>query len=255
MLKNIYKNHNQKNIYRYGILFLTLLLTFSFCAEENNEEFIAPIKDTITTAVESKKEPHSSPIETSKHFTFNDNIDTISDELKAFIPEGYSAINLSTGDANLDGISDHILVLRKNTEETTSNNAENKPDKRPLLLLLGAADHSFKLASRNDNAVYCIDCGGAFGDPFTGTTIKNGYFSIEYGVSGGMHWEQVITFKYNKLENKWYLYKDHFINYRISDSDDEKDDGLVKDVDKLETEKDFGKILFDDFNIYNEDGN
>ncbi len=134
----------------------------------------------------------------SKHPTLNEAIDTLPESLKIFVPEGYSAINISSGDANLDGYTDKILVLRKNTEETTSNYAENQPDKRTLLLLLGQADHTYRPAIRNDNAVYCIDCGGAFGDPFTGTTIKNGFLSIEHGIAGGQHWEHIATFKFDK---------------------------------------------------------
>ena len=145
--------------------------------------------------------------------------------------------------------------MRKISEETSSNYANDKPDKRPLLLLLGQSDNSFKLAFRNDNAVYCIDCGGVFGDPFTGTTIKNGYFSIEHGIAGRQHWEQVITFKYDKSRRNWYLYKDHYVSYKMNDSNDENAEALVKDVDKMETEKNYGKISFDQFNIYNEDGN
>ena len=55
--------------------------------------------------------------------------------------------------------------------------------------------------------------------------------------------------------SNWYLYKDHFVSYKMYESNDENAEVLVKDVDKMETEKDFGKISFDDFNIYNQDGN
>jgi hypothetical protein len=186
----------------------------------------------------------------NKHPAFNEPVDTLPQSLKTFIPAGYSAIHLSSGDANLDGLTDKILVLRKNTEEITSNYGEDKPDKRPLLLLLGQADETYRLAIRNDNAAYCIDCGGAFGDPFTGTTIKNGFFSIEHGIAGGLHWEHVITFKYDKTKNKWFLYKDHFISYKLNDSDNPDAEALVKETDQLKTVKDFGMVSFDTFNIY-----
>lgn len=188
--------------------------------------------------------------EANQHPTFNEAIDTLPESLKTFVPEGYSAIHISSGDANLDGYIDKIVVLRKNTEETTSNYAENQPDKRPLLLLLGQADQTYRLAIRNDNAAYCIDCGGAFGDPFTGTTIKNGFFSIEHGIAGGQHWEHVITFKFDKAKNKWFLYKDHFISYKLNNSDDRDAEAMVKQTDQLKTVKDFGIESFDTFNIY-----
>ena len=186
----------------------------------------------------------------NKHISFNDSVDSIPESLKTFVPAGYSAINLSSGDANLDGLTDKILVLRKNTEATTSNYAAGKPDKRPLLLLLGQPDHTYQLAIQNNNAVYCIDCGGAFGDPFTGTSIKKGFFSIEHGVAGGQHWEQITTFKFDKAKNKWFLYKDHFISYKLNDSNDADAEALVKETDQLKTVKDFGIVSFETFNIY-----
>lgn len=238
------------------IIIFGFLLTFISCGQKTSNNNVDQTKDTLTAKIDTKNEPRSSTNEIIKHETVNENINTMPETLKAFIPTGYSVINLSAGDANLDGITDNILVLRKNTEETTSNYTEQKPDKRPLLLLLlGQPDNSYKLVSKNDNAVYCIDCGGVFGDPFIGTAIKNGYFSIEHGVAGGHHWEQVITFKYDKSTSNWYLYKDHYVSYKMNESNDENAEALVKDVEKMETEKDFGKISFDNFNIYNEDGN
>jgi hypothetical protein len=201
-----------------------------------------------TASIRSTNEP-------VKHETFNENIDSIPENLSIFIPTGYSVINISSGDANLDGLIDKMLVLRKNTEQSTSNYVEGKPDKRPLLLLLGESKDTYKLIYRNDNVVYCIDCGGAFGDPFTGTTIKNGYFSIESGIAGGQHWEQVITFKYDLLKSNWFLYKDHSVTYKMNDSNDVNAEALVKDIDTLKTQKDFGVIPFETFNMYNEDGN
>ncbi|WP_118972804.1 hypothetical protein [Taibaiella koreensis] len=176
----------------------------------------------------------------------------ISPALTQFIPEGYTVINQSTGDANRDGIADKILVLKRDNEAATSDYVENKPVKRPLLLLLGKADSSYRLALRHDNAVYCIDCGGRAGDPFTGTTIKNGYFSIEHGVAGGEHWEQVTTFKYDKATQNWFLYKDHFISYKFNESSDPNAEALVPDVDKTKTVKDFGKVPFNKFDLYKE---
>lgn len=189
-----------------------------------------------------------------KHDTFNKKINSSNEKLKSFIPKGYEAIAEKKGNLNLDKTEDCILVIRKTTEETTSNMDEGKPDKRIVLLLLGQKDGSYKLAYKNINAVYCIDCGGVFGDPFSGISIKNGYFSIEHKIAGGHHWEQIITFKFNKTKNNWYLYKDHFINYVLNTSNDPNAEALIADVDKLKTVKDFGEISFQNFNIYSKKG-
>lgn len=189
-----------------------------------------------------------------KHDTFNKKINISNEKLKSFIPKGYEAIAEKKGDLNLDKTEDCILVIRKTTEETTSNMDEGKPDKRIVLLLLGQKDGSYKLAYKNQNVADCIDCGGVFGDPFSGISIKNGYFSIEHKIAGGHHWEQIITFKFNKTKNNWYLYKDHFINYVLNTSNDPNSEALIADVDKLKTVKDFGEISFQNFNIYSKKG-
>ena len=189
-----------------------------------------------------------------KHVTFNKKINSSNEKLKSFIPKGYEAIAEKKGDLNLDKTEDCILVIRKTTEETTSNMDEGKPDKRIVLLLLGQKDGSYKLAYKNQNVADCIDCGGVFGDPFSGISIKNGYFSIEHKIAGGHHWEQIITFKFNKTKNNWYLYKDHFINYVLNTSNDPNAEALIADVDKLKTVKDFGEISFQNFNIYSKKG-
>jgi len=189
-----------------------------------------------------------------KHDTFNKKINISNEKLKSFIPKGHEAIAEKKGDLNLDKTEDCILVIRKTTEETTSNMDEGKPDKRIVLLLLGQKDGSYKLAYKNQNVADCIDCGGVFGDPFSGISIKNGYFSIEHKIAGGHHWEQIITFKFNKTKNNWYLYKDHFINYVLNTSNDPNAEALIADVDKLKTVKDFGEISFQNFNIYSKKG-
>lgn len=189
-----------------------------------------------------------------KHDTFNKKINSSNEKLKSFIPKGYEAIAEKKGNLNLDKTEDCILVIRKTTEETTSNMDEGKPDKRIVLLLLGQKDGSYKLAYKNQNVADCIDCGGVFGDPFSGISIKNGYFSIEHKIAGGHHWEQIITFKFNKTKNNWYLYKDHFINYVLNTSNDPNAEALIADVDKLKTVKDFGEISFQNFNIYSKKG-
>ena len=121
--------------------------------------------------------------------------------------------------------------------------------------MLGHADKSYTLKTRNDNAVYCTDCGGgAFGDAYSGVKINKGYFSIEHAIAGGRHWEQVTTFKFDRSKQNWFLYKEHYVSLKFNESNDPNAEALVIDVDKLQTVKDFGFISFDKFNIYNASG-
>ncbi|MEC5146125.1 hypothetical protein [Chitinophaga sp. 212800010-3] len=163
--------------------------------------------------------------------------------LNAFVPAGYNILDTATGDLNLDPYPDVILVLYKPGEDSTSDVVEH-PEKRPLLILLGQANHGYKLAARNDNAVYCVDGGGMMGDPFENVVIKKGYFSIEHYGGSSWRWTRIITFRYSAADKNWYLHKDGGVSFHASDPE--------HTTEKVHTTKDFGKIRFDRFNIYKE---
>lgn len=187
--------------------------------------------------------------------TYNES-DDINKNLKSFIPKDYSILSIQYGDLNLDKYADAIMVLRKDNEEETSKSDEEKPAKRPLLILLGQKNGSYKLAYKSDNIIESIDSSGSFGDPFTGITIKNGYFYIGHGVAGGHHWEETTVFKYNKTKNNWFLYKIHNTNYILNNSegDNDNNDAFIADYDNYKTAKDFGEIPFQKFNLYRKKG-
>jgi len=160
------------------------------------------------------------------------------------IPKGYEVLESRKGDLNHDAYPDLMLVLHKPDEKETSDVIEH-PTKRPLLLFKGTKDKNFQFIARNDNAVYCIDCGGQMGDPFTGITIKKGFFSVEHYGGSGWRWTRIITFKYSPNDQKWYLYKDGGESYHASDPE--------KVSEKVKTSRDFGKVAFSSFDIYKED--
>lgn len=118
-----------------AFLLLTSLILFS-CKQATKEKIIDKSEKNIDSIQIEKNKIDS----IKKHQTFNDSIDSLDQDLKAFVPKGYSVISIESGDLNLDEYTDAILVLRKTSEESTSNYAENKPDKRPMLLLIGQRD-------------------------------------------------------------------------------------------------------------------
>jgi len=159
------------------------------------------------------------------------------------LPKGYEVLNSAVGDLNLDAYPDLIIVLNKANEAKTSE-VSSHPEKRPLLIFTGGPGHSYRLEGRNDKAVYCVDCGGMMGDPFTGITIKKGYFSVEHYGGSGWRWTRVITFKYSTKDKIWLLYKDGHESFHVSDPENVKE--------KVYTAKNFGRIPFASFDIYKE---
>lgn len=162
-------------------------------------------------------------------------------ELKSFIPEGYEALSITSGDLNLDSFTDIVLIVKKTNEKETSDVIEN-PTKRPLLILLGEGKNKYKLAARNDNVVLCIDCGGIFGDPFEGVSIKNGIFSVEHYGGSAWRWTKIITFKYSPKDKNWILTRVGADSFHTSDPN--------KVETTIKTAKNFGKVLFEEYDGY-----
>jgi hypothetical protein len=162
-------------------------------------------------------------------------------KISKFIPEGFTLIDTAMGDLNLDKYGDIILVLKTIGEDTALDATEYK---RPLLLLLGNADHTFTLAARNDDVVYCYRCGGMFGDPYDGVRIRKGVFTVNHFGGSNERWSNAITFKYSPTDKTWYL-------YRIVD-----EGWSVFHLNKIEssakTKKDFGVVSFKNYNGDNE---
>jgi len=161
-------------------------------------------------------------------------------ELGQFIPDGYVVLGHAYGDLNKDKKDDVIMILKNMDEEKTSDVNENV-EARPLLIILRQKDGSLKQVASNDSVVLCYNCGGAFGDPYTGITIKNGYFSIEHYGGSSWKWERIVTFKYDKKANNWFLHKDGIVRYQPTN---EKGSEIIR------TSKDFGKLAFEKFSVY-----
>ena len=129
----------------------------------------------------------------------------------SFIPAGFTILDSATGDINLDGYVDAIIILRNNYE---SANADTT---RPLLVLSGNASGTFRLYARNDSVVMCKGCGGVFGDPYAGITIKRNYFSIEHYGGSSWRWTRIITFVFDQKRKQLLLHKDAGESWHTSD--------------------------------------
>ena len=218
------------------IFFILIVVFFYSCKNKNEIE-----EKGLPKKVEVKKD-----IKTFLPKPHKEKVKNIGENIKDYIPQDYAVLYTVTGNLNLDNYVDIIVVLKKIGEENTSDVIDN-PEKRPLLILIGQDNNKYKLVERNDNTVYCIDCGGVMGDPFMGAVIKNGYFSVEHYGGSAWRWTRVITYKYSKEDNNWFLHKDGSESFHVNEPE------LVEKT--IETTKDFGKVLFKDFDIYAEDKN
>ena len=96
-------------------------------------------------------------------------------EIKPFVENGAKAIALESADLNGDGLMDYILVLERETPSQIDE-YDYPANERPLLILVRGKDKKLTEAKRNEKMVMCSQCGGVFGDPFSGVTVgKNIY--------------------------------------------------------------------------------
>lgn len=158
-----------------------------------------------------------------------------------FIPKNYSILNISKGNLDLDKIKDVILVLKKDGEDTLSS--AEKPIKRKTLILIGQTSGSYKLVVQHDNLVYYYNYDLNFKDAFVDLKIENGSFSISHYGGFVQRWGRSSEFKYNPKDKNWYLVKDEYSTFEATDPEN-------TEKEKILTEKEFGKIPLNKFNIY-----
>jgi len=127
----------------------------------------------------------------------------VPDDVKPFVEKGMIPIALETGDLNADGRKDFVLVLSEPVAEDAQY--EEGAGARSVLVLIREAGGTLSLAARNDAVVYCKVCGGVFGDPFAGVSIRGAQFTISnYGGSND-RWAYDYTFGYSRRDRTWQL--------------------------------------------------
>lgn len=94
------------------------------------------------------------------------------------LPKGVDSIALTYGDLNDDGLSDLIIVV--------ANNSETAEFDSPVQLgaYLKNANSTYDLIVQSSSAVLCLQCGGAFGNPFSGIEINNKGKLVVYHYGG-----------------------------------------------------------------------
>lgn len=156
--------------------------------------------------------------------------------LMEFIPDDHLVLDYEYGDLNKDDLKKDVILISHSKEEQKDDFYEGK---RNLYILTRTAEGKLEKKGMNENIVLCRGCGGVFGDPYSGTSIKNGYFSAEHMGGSNWRWTRIITFKYDANKKDWFLHKDGGVNYHTSDPDKMEEE--VKGVE------DFGVVAFKDF--------
>ncbi|WP_344930957.1 hypothetical protein [Aquimarina addita] len=171
-----------------------------------------------------------------------DTLNILSDFLSKSI-KNHSVIHWKKGDINNDKIDDYIVVLQNEYPNIELTGMDDSYSRIVVLVETLKSYPNFKIASTNNHVLECSNCGGAgVGDPFSGISIKNNFFSIEQLFGACDKSFVVITFKYEK--DKWFLHKIGQDNYSCNQANDQ---GEIEVINKTKTKKDFGLIEFKDY--------
>jgi hypothetical protein len=132
----------------------------------------------------------------------------------AFVAPGTTPLAFETADLDRDGRPDAILVLDPIVKDGEDRFAERP---RPLLVLVGQADGSYREAARNAKVVYCAACGGVMGDPFQGVSAGPGTFTVHNAGGSAWRWGVDYTFGYSRRDTAWQLVKVVETSFHASD--------------------------------------
>ncbi|MCR5888214.1 hypothetical protein LRS06_10640 [Hymenobacter sp. J193] len=121
----------------------------------------------------------------------------------AFVPAGYALLpeGRATGDLNQDGRPDVALVLRPLAENRPYYDSETMPGR--ILLVLFATARGYMLAEQANQVMLCKNCGGQYGDPFAGLTIRKGVLVVNH--YGGSSWRWGVSSKFRYQQRGFYL--------------------------------------------------
>lgn len=169
------------------------------------------------------------------------NIDDIEVELKSdvegFIKNKFPKYHILKIKKGVIG-TDYIFVLESNKKGKPFSELDDAYGRK--VVLVNKYRDGFKIIAQNNFMVGCSSCGGAIGDPFRGITVKGSYISFEELYGACIKEFQVITFKYDKKSEKWYLHKKGieatYCNKKVN--------GEPKVETVVKSKKDFGLIEF-----------
>ncbi|MFH5255005.1 hypothetical protein ACGTRS_27610 [Burkholderia semiarida] len=123
--------------------------------------------------------------------------------IAAQLPPGYQPLTAQAG-PDLDNGRHSFLVVVHRAVDT-----REQPSPRPLLIYEEQADHTYRLAARNDQVVLRANEGGQC-DPFdpddaagNGVSVKGRYFTVQNAVACGQHWTDYITFRHDPRTHGW----------------------------------------------------
>lgn len=127
--------------------------------------------------------------------------------IASLLPSGYEPMTFRAG-PRIEGNRRSFLVVVHRSEDS-----EDHPSPRPLLIFEEQEGGAYRLAARNDMAVLRANEGGQcdpFENGYDGLAMKGHYFTVQNAVACGDHWTDFITFRYEASHREWLFVSEIF---------------------------------------------
>lgn len=158
--------------------------------------------------------------------------------IDSFILKDYEILASKKADINGDGFEDVVVIQKNLKEETLTEQMEVDFIQRPMMILLGDVNGSLNLEVRNDEAIYCYDCGGPMGDPFSGLYIDSTTIILEHYGGSVERWTRSTHIQFK--DSLFIVQSDKMEFFNALNPDE---------IDEVINRSD-STIQFVDFNIY-----
>lgn len=137
-----------------------------------------------------------------------------------------------------------VVAALKLQNEDSLMEVSNDDILRPLLILEKQSSGSFDIVLRNDKAILCANCGGAFGNPLEGIEINEKELLIYHHAGSRYRWTRHLSFKFMEDQNGWFLTSDKGFSFDSFDPEGEMKEVVYTQID-LEN-----MVSFEAFDVY-----
>lgn len=225
-----------KNMKKHFAFIIGLLFGISFaaCNSQTQTPTVAPNNNNDLSVNKRQLNIRALPNSTA-------NFDSLPANLAAYLPStNETLIDYYQTDLNADHLPDLLLVMQQPTDTTKADTEQE--GKRQLYVLLQQANAQYKMVAQNSKVVYCQNCGGVMGDPYTGITI-NPDQSFTVSNYGGSAWRWGIDYTFAYKNNDFFWIKETSTIFSSADPEHGET--------KQRTETQLGKVTLNNFDTKN----
>ncbi len=125
---------------------------------------------------------------------------------KNFLPKYYTVLDTANSDFNNDGLIDVVIVAHYNNKTKDVLEEKNR-----AIIILQKTKAGFIQKVKTLNGMLCKSCGGLFGDPYQGISLKKNILTLNN--YGGSSWRWSITYIFRYQKKDWQLIGYRNISY------------------------------------------